>query len=297
MIHLVIGRQGSGKTLFLVKKAYESYLQGKTVYSNVHLMFPYIPLRYDDIVNFRLNNAIVIIDEAHQLLPSRRSLSKRSVKIVDGFISMVRKKNLELYMSTQMLIKIDIRIREEQDFYYKCSKWSFLNGHWQEVTHNYDLPYDVPIMISLKVIELFSGNDIQLSFIGNNYFNMYDSKEIIDIDEEAGMSLDKVEKVKTDIKKPEISLFKKIISYMQDIWKQEKKEEKKEKKQVKAKIRPKTPKETTRLNKINTKKFYKKLRSRLDEETKKYYDENKKEIDSFYKEVFLEDESKSDKPK
>jgi len=187
MIHLIIGRQGSGKTLFMVKKAYEYYKQGRTVYSNVHLNFPYKKLRYDDIVNYRLKNGIVIIDEIHQLLNSRKAMTKRSIKICSGFLSMVRKQGLEVFGSTQLLRKVDINFREETAYFYVCSEWQDSNKQWKETTHNYNLSLDIPIMINLKIIESFSEQELNMCFIGNNYFDMYDSTQLIEIDDDSGV--------------------------------------------------------------------------------------------------------------
>lgn len=184
MIHLVVGRQGSGKTVFIVNKAWEAHKRGMTIYSNVHLNFPYVPLNYEDIINCKLHHGMVIIDEVHRLLPARASIQKRNRLICDGFLSMVRKKKLEVYGSTQTLRKVDVRFREEQDFIYICSKWCYLDGQWGEAIHNYNLPLDVPIMVKLKVIEGFSLQEITISFIGNPYFDMYDSEQIINIDED-----------------------------------------------------------------------------------------------------------------
>ena len=184
MIHLIIGRQGSGKTLFMIKKAYDAQKRGMTIYSNVHLNFPYTPLKYEDIISYKLHHGMVIIDEVHRLLPARNSINKKNRLICDGFLSMVRKKKLEVYGSTQLLRKVDVRFREEQDFIYICSKWCYHDKQWIELIHNYDMPLDVPIMIKLKVIENFSQQEITLSFIGNPYFKMYDSEQIINIDED-----------------------------------------------------------------------------------------------------------------
>lgn len=185
MIHLIIGRQGSGKTLFIVKKAYEYYLKGYIIYSNVHLNFPYKRLNYQDIIDCELTNGMVIIDEIHLLLPSRNSMSKRNRKICDGFLSMVRKKNLEVYGTTQTLRKVDVRFREEQDFIYICNKWGYYDNKWSEIIHNYNMPLNIPIMIKLKIIENFSQQEINVNFLGNDYFDMYDSSQIINIDEDA----------------------------------------------------------------------------------------------------------------
>jgi hypothetical protein len=173
--------QGSGKTLYLVKKAYESYLKGKIVYSNVNLHFPFKQLDYNDIVECNLENAIVIIDEGHQLLPSRKSLSAINISIVDGFLSMVRKKGLELYFSTQTERKIDVRVREESDYKYLCEKWAFIKGKWSHVTESEDLDISIPIIISVMIYQSFSGAIIQTSFSGNPYFRLFDTKQIIKV--------------------------------------------------------------------------------------------------------------------
>lgn len=181
MIHLITGMQGSGKTLFLVKKAYEFYLKGKKIYSNVALNFPYKPIDYNDIINCKYNNAVVIIDEAHRLLPSRRSLSSVNIEICDGFISQVRKQNLELFLSTQTQRKIDIRIREEADYIYLCEKWVFINKIWKQQAESSDLDKKIPVIISVTVCQTFSSEFLQFNFNGNDYYNLFDTKQIIQV--------------------------------------------------------------------------------------------------------------------
>ena len=181
MIHLITGRQGSGKTIFLVKKAYDSYLQGKTIYSNVHLSFPYVKLDYRDIIDCKLENGFVLLDEAHQLLSSRNCMSIVNRTICDSFLSMVRKKGLEVYASTQTPRKIDVRFREETDYFYVCSRWAYLNDTWSEVMHNQDFDKDVPVMIKLECQEQYSNQWIQISFMGNEYYDKFDTKQIIRI--------------------------------------------------------------------------------------------------------------------
>lgn len=103
MIHLIIGRQGSGKTLFLVKKAYQFHLEGKTIYSNIHLNFPYKQLNYNDIIDCNLEDGVVLLDEIHLILNSRSAMSRINNQITTSFMSMVRKKGLEVYGTTQSL--------------------------------------------------------------------------------------------------------------------------------------------------------------------------------------------------
>jgi len=79
MIELVIGRQGSGKTLFLVKRGFEAYRQGKTIYSNVDLTFPYKQLDYQDVIDCNLKDAVALqkIFNAWRLFESCRTSYSR----------------------------------------------------------------------------------------------------------------------------------------------------------------------------------------------------------------------------
>ena len=191
MIALILGRQGSGKTLLMVKMAYDYYKQGKIIYSNVKLNFPFNLIDYEDIVECRLKNAVVLLDEIHQLLPARNSLRKISRLIVDGFLSMVRKSDLIVLGTTQLDRKVDIRFREEADFIYECSKYAFIDRYWQSVLHSQGFPKEIPIMVEVDVQEMFSEKWIKFDFIANNYFYLYDTNEIIKI-----TGLEKYEKKK-----------------------------------------------------------------------------------------------------
>ena len=165
-----------------MKKAKEYRDRGKTVYSNVALNFPYKQLDYKEIVDCKLKDGIVILDEIHQLLPARGSGSNKiSKKICDGFLSMVRKKGLVIYGTTQTSRKVDIRFREETDYYYVCQKYGHINKIWGSIPHDQNLNKDIPIMIRLDVQEIFSGKWLEISFIANKYFNMFDTKQIIQV--------------------------------------------------------------------------------------------------------------------
>ena len=216
MISLVIGRQGSGKTLFLVKKAYEYYKEGKTIYSNIKLNFPFKPINYNDIINCRLKNAVVIIDEIHLLLSARNSMSRQNRLICDGFISMVRKMGLNVLGSTQTERKVDVRFREEKDFLYACNKYAYINNKWEEVLHNQNLNKTIPIMICLDVREEFSMNWITMSFLGNNYFNLYNTEEVVKItgiDDEIN-GIENFDNLEVDVLKEEVKKLKgKIKKY------------------------------------------------------------------------------------
>lgn len=182
MIHLILGRQGSGKTLMLVKLALDLHKQGMKIRSNVHFGFTYKPLNYKDIIDCNLINCGVMIDEIHLLLSARRSLSNINVEVCDKFLSMARKQGTEIYGTTQTMRKVDIRFREEADYIYYCSKYAYYNGNWIEILHNYNLPKEVPLMIKADVHEVYSGNVVTTGFVANKYFDFYDTTQIIRIE-------------------------------------------------------------------------------------------------------------------
>lgn len=181
MIHLVLGKQGSGKTLYLVRQALLEFQKGKRVVSNVHLSFPFEILDYQKVVDCKYQDAVVILDEIHQLLPARRSMRKINVEICDGFISMARKQDIEIWGSTQLPRKVDVRFREEADYVYHCEKFAWRGGQWIRVLHNEDLPAEVPLMISVDVLETFTNNQLKTCFFANDLFSKYDTREVIKV--------------------------------------------------------------------------------------------------------------------
>lgn len=182
MIHLILGRQGSGKTLLMVKVAYAMMKKGRKIYSNVHFNFPYDKLNYRDIVDCKLKKACVFIDEIHLLLSARLFMKRTSIKICDSFLSMARKQETEIYGTTQTARKVDVRFREEADYIYYCSKYAYDGNKWVEVLHNFNLDATIPIMIHIEVEETFSGNFSRLFFKGNDYYSLYDTMQVVKVE-------------------------------------------------------------------------------------------------------------------
>jgi len=184
MIHLAIGRQGSGKTLMLVKLAEECMKSNKQVYSNIHFNFPYKPLDYNDIIECNLKDCSVFIDEIHLLLSARRWHSKINQKICDNFLSMARKQNTEVHGTTQTLRKVDIRFREEADYIYYCKKYVYdaNNQRWNEVLHTFPFPKEVPILIDIEREDTYSHEIERYHFIGNDYFDKFDTYQVVKIE-------------------------------------------------------------------------------------------------------------------
>jgi hypothetical protein len=192
-IHLILGYQGSGKTLYMVLKAWEYYKKGYKIYSNIAFKgIPYEEISLNAVINCEYSHAVVFIDEIHLLLPSRNSLARNSRLICDGFLSMVRKKKLEIFGSCQTPRKVDIRFREEADLIYTCTKYAYYNGNWENIQHSQDLDKDIPIMIKVQILDMVSNNSLDLKFYANPLFKLYDTEQIVKIIDD----IPKKEKVK-----------------------------------------------------------------------------------------------------
>jgi len=176
MIIIFVGSMGSGKTLSLVREAYNYYLQGFTILSNMKLEFPYTVISSKDIQNFakekkNLYNTVILIDELHIFMDSRRSISKKNL-VGTYFITQTRKQKVKLLGTTQHRHQLDRRVRDNVSIYVDCSK------------------IELPINDSDGNKQLLITNNIstrdkfeQVRFIGNPYFKYYDTEEIIFDDE------------------------------------------------------------------------------------------------------------------
>ena len=111
-----IGKQGSGKTLSLVREVLIDSLKGMVVYSNIDLIgIEYKPLKLDWFYGYllkgaELNDVVVIIDEL-QLYADSRSHKDKKNKVLGYFSLQTRKRNVKLYITTQYIQNIDKRLR------------------------------------------------------------------------------------------------------------------------------------------------------------------------------------------
>lgn len=179
MICLVLGSQGSGKTLFLTKEAYATYKKGKDVYSNFKLNFPHKNLRFSDMINTRLENCTVLIDEgALWGLNARDSMSRENKKLTVSFISQCRKKGVDLFVSAQIVRLLDCRVRENASYFIFCEKWVKVNGGWLEAVEGVDYG-KVPTVIRQEIVNMGSEKVKKTFFVANHFFGLYDTSEII----------------------------------------------------------------------------------------------------------------------
>lgn len=172
MIIGMIGRMGTGKTLSLVRYAYNYYRSGYKIYSNIHLNFPYTRVGLQDLLDYAnantyLEKSIVIIDEAHVLLDSRNSASKRN-RLVSFFVVLTRKMGCNLLYTTQRFHQIDKRLRDNSDIVISCSTKTFKGTKY---THN-----------MIMIMTEFGMKTKREIFKSSDYFNLYNTKELVKIE-------------------------------------------------------------------------------------------------------------------
>lgn len=118
MIILYKGRKGSGKTLSMVKDAYNYYCDGWKVFSNMESVkfATYVPS--DEIVaidkNTVMSNCVLLIDEFQVMFDSRSSASNQNKKF-SNFIQQIRKRDIIMLTTTQFANTVDLRLRQNLD--------------------------------------------------------------------------------------------------------------------------------------------------------------------------------------
>lgn len=182
IIIMILGSQGSGKSLFGVKQLYEAYKKGLSCYCNFHVTFPHELLKFDDIINCRLHDAVVVIDECMLWgLDSRSHGSAEAKAITSSFLMQCRKRNVTLYLISQTQFQVDARCRRNSSYYIICTKYLYdeSNKRLVEAIQQKNYKKNVPQVIKCEWIDLSSGDDRATYFYANKYFSLYRTDEII----------------------------------------------------------------------------------------------------------------------
>ncbi len=117
--YIAIGKQGSGKTLFITKLCIDNFEGSRKIYSNYSLKgLPYTSIDLEILLNIldndpnALNDSIILLDEIHLYLDSLDFMRKNNRRL-QTFFSQLRKRNILLFATTQYLMNVDIRIRRQ----------------------------------------------------------------------------------------------------------------------------------------------------------------------------------------
>ncbi len=180
-LYIAVGRQGSGKTLFMIKLLIDNLKYKSKIFSNINLYnidrdytkislstredtITDVPLMLDmldDDINI-FNDSIILLDEIHKDLDSRDFWSESSRKI-QGFFSQLRKRNCLVLATAQYFMLIDNRVRKQCFNVFDMRKIS--NEMFNVVVSEVDGYYYRPII----------NYDVKLS----DYFKYYDTNEIV----------------------------------------------------------------------------------------------------------------------
>jgi len=180
-LYIAVGRQGSGKTLFMIKLLIDNLKYKSKIFSNINLYnidrdytkislstreetvtdVPLMLDMLDEDINI-FNDSIILLDEIHKDLDSRDFWSESSRKI-QGFFSQLRKRNCLVLATAQYFMLIDNRVRKQCFNVFDMRKLS--NEMFNVVVSEVDGYYYRPII----------NYDVKLS----DYFKYYDTNEIV----------------------------------------------------------------------------------------------------------------------
>jgi hypothetical protein len=172
---MISGGLGSGKTCLGVRYCVIGYQNNRKVISNVHLNnIPYMKL---DLVDLYVNHPdmkdmFIFGDELYTFMDCRMSGSKRN-RLESYFIAQTRKKNCDLYFTTQYTSFIDLRLAHFVDVWVEMKNIWFLDGNVKQKHpykfiakyHDYRNPSDVKVKTLL--------------FDGRGFFDHYSTDQVI----------------------------------------------------------------------------------------------------------------------
>ena len=129
------GELGGGKTILLVKYLKEEQQNGRKIYTNLTLNnIEYTPINILDFLenNPELNNAVIGLDELTVYVDCRLSMSKAN-RFFSYLVLQSRKRNVDIYYTTQNMDMIDKRIVEHTLIQIICEKLEVENMNTDNV--------------------------------------------------------------------------------------------------------------------------------------------------------------------
>jgi len=167
MIIIISGLTGSGKTSMSVMLAWRAYRQGRKVYANFKLNFPFEHISLTKLLKFQLENCVIVLDEGYRYMDSHHKSALTT--LISYFVNQSRKRHVDFVTNSQRAINIHPQIRDLAHVRIYCEGL----GHPDHPTHLRYTFYEVP-----------SGRVTQQTFATaklQKLFSLYNPDETYDI--------------------------------------------------------------------------------------------------------------------
>lgn len=164
----ICGSLGSGKTLYMTRCLYKEWLKNDEREIATNYKLNGIPHRYiyaKELFDMKktLSDMILGIDEMHIFLDCRSSGKNKEMT---HFILQTRHLGMNLYFTTQDISQVDVRLRRMLDILVYCNRTPIKDF------------FKVKIIDYRDTMSITSNTFI---FNGSPYYELYDTREIIDI--------------------------------------------------------------------------------------------------------------------
>lgn len=168
------GGMGSGKTIMMVRYLLKDFANGHKIFSNFglrHIDYEFLNI-HDLMEDNNLQNLSVGIDEITVFLDCRKSSSKMN-RYISYFVLQTRKRNVNLYYTTQSFRMIDKRLLEHTEFQIVCSKIYNEYGNEIDGVRRYAI-LDLRDITDIRNIKIK-----RLKLDITPYYDFYDTNEVI----------------------------------------------------------------------------------------------------------------------
>lgn len=165
----ILGRRGRGKSLLAVYYTHSYFKLGKTIYSNIWLSFPYKKITLEMLRDLPecLNDSVILLDEIQVWADAYKFFSKSSMSL-SKLVTQLRKRNIILIFTTQFMKQTIVRVRDQVDYIVVMQYYN--DNNIKGISH----------ATVLDGIALPPNDFIgEFIFDGRNYFNMYNTNEIV----------------------------------------------------------------------------------------------------------------------
>lgn len=175
MIIVLEGGLGSGKTILMVRYLVKDYMSGRIIYYNGGLKkIKYEKINIGKILElhknkFNLKDCTIGIDEITVFADCRISGSKLN-RAISYFILQSRKRNVDIYFTTQNVNMIDKRLNQYTDIHILCEKIYDHDGNTIEGRRKYTI---------IDTRDWYKPHITRFVLDITKYYEFYDTNEVI----------------------------------------------------------------------------------------------------------------------